>query len=76
MSFWCVCSRYERQDDSDFIPYARQVSAHVVRSFPAAPFGILWIIHDLIPEGVISMLAEVVMAMFDFHKPRAPCFLA
>ena len=44
--------------------------------FPAFPLCLFWIVHDLIPEDVISMLAEVIMLVFDFDKPCIPDFLA
>ena len=56
--------------------FRMQASVQVVKSLSASPFCLFWIVHDLIPEGVISMLTEVIVVVFDFDKPCVPDFLA
>ena len=56
--------------------FRMQASVQVVKSLSASPFCFFWIVHDLIPEGVISMLTEVIVVVFDFDKPCAFDFLA
>jgi len=53
-----------------------QASGQVVKSFSASPFCFFRVIHDLIPEGVISMFAEVIVTVCNFDKPGVPYLLA